>query len=72
MIKSDKERKEFQTLQKKEKNILLFGIVFGCDDECGDIHGDEFSRESEFHCEYHRSHIEENVRHICKISGRTR
>ena len=24
------------------------------------------------HCEHNRSHTEENVRHLCKISGRTR
>ena len=34
--------------------------------------GKNFHRQSEFHCEYHRSHTDENVRHICKISGRTR
>ena len=28
--------------------------------------------QKEFHCENNRSHTEENVRHICKISGRTR
>ena len=36
------------------------------------IHGEEFPRQSEFHCEYYRSHTEANVWHICKISGRTR
>ena len=35
-------------------------------------HGEEFPRQSEFHCEYYRSHTEASVRHICKISGRTR
>ena len=41
--------------------------VYGCDDECSDIHGEEFPRQSEFHCEYHRSYTEENV--ICKLVG---
>ena len=43
----------------------------GCDDECSDIHGKEFPGQSKFHLEYNRSHTEENVRHICEISGRT-
>ena len=46
--------------------------VYGCDDECSDIHGEEFPGQSEFHYEYNRSHTEENVRHICKNCGRTR
>ena len=42
------------------------GNVYGCDDECSDIHGKEFPGQSKFHFEYNRSHLEENVRHICK------
>ena len=34
--------------------------------------GKNFQKQSSFHCEYHRSHTEANVRYICKISGRTR
>ena len=45
--------------------------VYGCDDACSDIHGEEFPKQSEFH-EYIRSHIEENVRHISKIGKRRR
>ena len=40
--------------------------VYGCDDECSDIHGKEFPGQSKFHYEYNRSHPEENVRHIRK------
>ena len=50
----------------------MFWNVYGCDDGISDIHGEEFLRQSEFYCEYCRSHTEANVRHICKISGRTR
>ena len=32
--------------------------VYGCDDECGDIHGKEFPGESKFHYEFHGSHPE--------------
>ena len=46
--------------------------VHGCDDECGDIHGKEFLRDSKFHHEFHRSHSKTNVRHYCEIGGRTR
>ena len=46
--------------------------VHGCDDECGDIHVREFLNYSKFHHEFQRSHLEANVRHHCKIGGRTR
>ena len=38
-MKCEKDRKECPTLQAKEKNIQEFGNVYGCDDECSDIHG---------------------------------
>ena len=41
--------------------------VYGCDDECGDIHGKEFHGLSKFHHEFHGSHFEENVRHLRKL-----
>ena len=69
--KCEKDRNEFQMLQKMERNSIIWS-VYGCNDEFSDIHGEEFPRQSEFHCEYNRSHTEENVRHLCKISGRTR
>ena len=34
--------------------------------------GKNFQDNQKFHYEYNRSHLEENVRHICKIGGRTR
>ena len=46
--------------------------VYGCNNGISDIHGKEFPKQSEFHCEYCRSHTEANVRHICEISVRTR
>ena len=46
--------------------------VYGCNNGISSIHGEEFPKRSEFHCEYNRSYTEENVRHICKISVRTR
>ena len=46
--------------------------VYGCDDECGDIHGKEFHGRWRFHEEFHRSHLEENVRHLREIGERTR
>ena len=68
-------------VRKRQKNVehcRLWGRtfknlmnVYGCDDECGDIHGTEFPRQSEFHYEYNRSHLEENVRHLRKIGERT-
>ena len=50
--------------QKRMSNVAVSGEehsnnlvnVHGCDDECGDIHGKEFLRDSKFHHEFHRSH----------------
>ena len=53
--------------EKKAFNNLW--NVHGCDDECGDIYGAEFLRDSKFHHEFHRSHSKTNVRHHCKIGG---
>ena len=55
-----------------EELFYYLGNVYGCNDGISSIHGKEFPKQSEFHREYCRSHTEENVRHICKISGRTR
>ena len=55
-----------------EEHSINLGNVDGCDDECGDIHGKEFPGQSKFHQEFHRSHLEENVRHLRKIGERTR
>ena len=53
-------------VRKRQKNVERcrfwrrafnnLGNVHGCDDECGDIHGKEFLRDSKFHHEFHRSH----------------
>ena len=42
------------------------GDVYGCDNECGDIHGKEFLRDSKFHHEFQRSHSKVYVRHHIK------
>ena len=55
-----------------EEHSIISENVYGCDDECGDIHGKEFLNYSKFHQDFQRSHFEENVRHIFKIGGRTR
>ena len=55
-----------------EEHSIIVENVYGCDDESSDIHGEEFPRQSEFHYENIRSHIQENVRHIKKIGKRTR
>ena len=41
--------------------------VHGCDDECGDIHGKEFLRDSKFHHEFRRSHFKAHVRYHIEI-----
>ena len=54
-----------------EEHSIIWVNVYGCDDECSDIHGEEFPKQSEFHYEYIRSHTEENIRHLREIGERT-
>ena len=67
-----KTEKNVQRCRRRRRAFNNLVNVYGCDDECSDIHGKEFPGQSKFHYEYNRSHPEENVRHICKIGGRTR
>ena len=70
-VRKRQKRMSNVTGEGEEHSIILVN-VYGCDDECSDIHGKEFPRQSEFHCEHIRSHTEENVRHIFEIGERTR
>ena len=67
-----KTEQNVQRCRRRRRTFYNLVNVYGCDDECSDIHGKEFPRQSEFHYEHIRSHIEENVRHIYKIGERTR
>ena len=67
-----RKKNNFQCYRKWRRTFYDLVNVYGCDNGMSDIHGKEFTRESEFHCEYYRSHTEENVRHISKIGDRTR
>ena len=55
-----------------EEHSIIWGMFMAVTMNSATFMGKEFPRQSEFHCEYTRSHTEENVRHLCKISGRTR
>ena len=44
--------------------VTLFRECFCLDKGLSDIHGEEFSRQTEFHCEHSRSLTEENVPHL--------
>ena len=66
-----KRLKNFQRCRRRRRTFHYLGNVYGCNDGISDFHVEKFPRQSEFHCEYYRSHTEANVRHICKISGRT-
>ena len=67
-----RKRQNFQRCRRRRRTFYYLVNVYGCNDGISNIHDEEFSRQSEFHCEYYRSHTEANVRHICKISWRTR
>ena len=55
-----------------EEHSIIWRMFIAVTMNSATFMGKEFPRQSEFHCEYNRSHTEENVRHICKITGRTR
>ena len=44
-----------------EEHSIIGENVYGCDDECSDIHGKELPGQSKFHYEYNRTHPEQNV-----------
>ena len=67
--KTEKNVERYRFWRKAFNNLVN---VYGCNDVFFDILGKEFPRQSEFHCECYRSHLEENVRHHSKIGGRTR
>ena len=67
-----RKRQKFQRCRRRRRTFYNLENVYGCNDGISDIHGLEFPKQSEFHYEHNRSHIEENVRHICKIGKRTR
>ena len=67
-----KTEKNVQRYRRRRRTFYYLWNVHGCNDEFSDIHGEEFPIQSEFYCEHYRSHTEANVRHICKMSGRTR
>ena len=69
---AEKTEMNFQCCRRWRKTFYDLENVYGCNNGISSIHGKEFPKQSEFHCEYCRSHTAANVRHICKISGRTR
>ena len=76
----NKVKDQVRKRQKRMSNVADSGEgalnnmvnVYGCEDECSDIHGKEFPRPSKFNYEHNRSHPEANVRHHSKIGERTR
>ena len=64
-----KRQKNFQRCRRRRRTFYYLENVYGCSDGFSDIRGKEFPRQSEFHCEYNRSHTEANVRHMCKLVG---
>ena len=51
-----------------EEHSIIWN-VYGCDDECSDIHGKEFPGKSKFHYEYNRSHLVEKFNISAKLVG---
>ena len=70
---NDKVRKRQKTIfdecyRKRRRTFYGMGKVHVCNTGINSIPGKELLGQLSFHHEYKRSHIEANVRHICKIS----
>ena len=68
----NRQKRMSNVAESGEEHSINLWNVHGCDDECGDINGKEFLNYSKFHQEFHRSHLEENGRHLRTIGERTR
>ena len=55
MIKCEKDRNEFQMLQKMEKTFYDLVNVYDCNNGIG-VHGKELGEQLFIHCEHDRSH----------------
>ena len=55
-----------------EEHSIIWGMFKAATMNAATFMGKNFQDNQKFHYEYNRSHLEENVRHICKIGGRTR
>ena len=58
-----------QRCRRRRGTFNYLENVYGCDDECSDIHGKEFHGQSKFHYEYNRSHHEEMFDISAKLVG---
>ena len=68
MIKCEKDRKEFQMLQKNgEKHSMIWGMFMAVTMEISNIRGKESPEQLSLHCEHNTSHTQTNVRHIYEI-----
>ena len=63
-----KRQKNFKCYRKWRRIFYDMVNVHVCNIGISNIHGKEFPAQLSFHHEQKRSHIETNVRHICKIS----
>ena len=63
-----KRQKIFKCYRKWRKTFYGLGNVHDCNNGISSIQEKELPGQSSFHHKYERSHIETNVRHICKIS----
>ena len=52
-----------------EEHSIIWGMFMAATMNAATFVGKNFKNNQKFHYEYNRSHLEENVRHICKIGG---
>ena len=69
---NDQVRKKTKTIfderyRQRRKTFYEMVNVHVCNIGINSVHGKELPGQSSFHHKYERSHIETNVRHICKI-----
>ena len=59
-----KTENNFECYRKWRNTFYDLGNVYGCNNGIISIHGEELPEQLSRHCEYYRSHIQTNVRHI--------
>ena len=71
-VRKRQKRSSMNVTENEEKHSMIWGMFMSVTLESAVFIGKNYLDNRQFHHEYKRSHIETNVRHICKISVRTR
>ena len=67
-----KRQKMSNVADSGEEHSMIWRMFMAATMNAATFMGKNFMDNQKFHYGFHGSHFEENVRHICKIGGRTR